>query len=344
MKVVAFDTETKGLAWFKPEEQAFLATWADADGEYCADLSDEAQVRQFRQAIDEADVVVCHNMPFDAHQTEATLGFDPLEGKVIHDTDIRSRVIYPEGQRAGSRGGHGLKNLAKVFLRADAGDPEEAIKEMAKAIGLRTIKQTGAYWEVWRAYPDVMEEYARQDARYTYDLYEKFSADAGPLEAVYDLEMTVMPVLIRAETRGTRTDQAALSRLKAQFEEQRSVTRQYLSRELGDSALGGEGSETRSTLTWSWTWAPRHSAARARLTPSLKHCWPSACRCTRRPTRASWRRTSSRWLSSRRTSRRSRHLRSTAAWSGSSAPTSVPLKGRRSFTLASGSAAHGPDA
>lgn len=242
MKIVAWDTETKGLDWWNPDQQAFLATWADENGEYCADLSDEAQVREFRQAIEDADVVVAHNLKFDWHQTRETLGFDPTEGKVVHDTDLMSRVLYPEGQRKGARGGHGLKNLATVFLKADAADPEDAIKEMAKAIGLRTIKQTGAYWEVWRAYPDVMEEYARQDARYTFDLYDKFQSTMGDLTRVYELEMAVLPVLVRAEQRGVAVDQAKVAELKERFTAERDTLAAQLSATLGDAALGGEGS------------------------------------------------------------------------------------------------------
>lgn len=44
MKTVAFDTETRGLNWFDPAQQAFLATWADEAGEYAADLRDRKSV------------------------------------------------------------------------------------------------------------------------------------------------------------------------------------------------------------------------------------------------------------------------------------------------------------
>lgn len=241
-KVVAFDTETKGLNAFDPNEQAFLATWADETGEWHADLSDEAQVRVFRQAIESADVVVGHNLKFDAHQVRETLGFDPTEGKVIADTDLMSRVLFPEGQRKGARGGHGLKNLATVYLRADAADPEEAIKEMGKRIGLRTMRATGTYWQVWRAYPEVMEEYARQDARYTFDLYDKWHNITSDLARVYELEMQVMPILIRAEQRGIATDQVKVCELKLEFESALFKVREYLETELSEQALGGEGS------------------------------------------------------------------------------------------------------
>ena len=157
-KVLAFDTETRGLDWFDPDHQAFLATWADENGEYAADLSDYAERFKFVEALAAADEVVCHNLSFDTHMVRESLGFDVLATKVVHDTDLMSRILHPEGKAWGS---HSLKNLAKVHLRADADESENAIKEMGKAIGLTTIKQTGAYFDIWRAYPDVMEEYAR---------------------------------------------------------------------------------------------------------------------------------------------------------------------------------------
>lgn len=243
MRVAAFDTETGGLDWWDEDQQAFLGTWADGHGEYHADLSDEAETEQFVSALRQANVIVAHNLPFDAHQVRETLGVDVLDlGAELHDTDIMSRVLYPEGQRKGERGGHGLKNLATVFLKADAADPEDAIKEMAKAIGLRTIKQAGAYRTVWRAYPEVMEEYARQDARYTYDLYDRFKGSLGDLKRVYDLEMKVMPILIRAEQRGIKVDQAKVAELKEKFTAQREEVWQELESVLGPAALGGEGS------------------------------------------------------------------------------------------------------
>jgi DNA polymerase-1 len=241
MKVLAWDTETKGLDWFDENQQAFLASWADESGEYTADLSDPAQVSQFTEALDDVDAIVAHNLSFDVHQTYATLGIDMLElGAELHDTDLMSRVIYPEGQRKGEHGGHGLKNLAKVHLRADADYAENNIKKMASSIGLRTLKQNGAYYEVYRAYPDVMSEYAAMDARYTYDLFEKFEPALGDLKKVYELEMAVAPILIRAERRGVKTDQDACARLKQQYEAELVDVKQYLLDELGEEALTGE--------------------------------------------------------------------------------------------------------
>lgn len=245
MRALAFDTETRGLDWFRPEQRAFLVTWATAEGEWYADLSDEAGVRKFLEAVEAVDTIVCHNAKFDLHHIREAIGLD-LSDKVIHDTDLMSRVMFPEGQRKGERGGHGLKNLATVYLRVDAADPEVAIKEMAKNIGLRTIKQTGAYYEVYRAYPDEMIRYAVADARYTYDLYTKFSAKIqkdAPAQRVYEMEQRVLPILTRAEQVGVAVDQDRVQEFKRQFTEQRNELHASLASELGEEALGGEGSD-----------------------------------------------------------------------------------------------------
>lgn len=244
MSTVAFDTETRGLNWFDPDERAFLASWADADGEYVADLSDPEQAIKFVNALESADTLVCHNLSFDAHMVRATLGYDVLaNGHTCEDTDLMSRVIFPEGQRAGERGGHGLKNLAKVYLRADAADSEDAIKELAKSAGIK-LKSTGGYYDTWRAYPAEMERYALQDARHTYDLYQLLSGKLNNGSArCYDLERQVAPVLIRAEEHGVAIDQQAVINLKRLYEAQLYETQDILEKELGEEALGGPGSE-----------------------------------------------------------------------------------------------------
>ena len=244
MKAVAFDTETKGFDWWNPDQQAFLATWADADGAYAADLSDQAQVGRFRAAIEAADTLVCHNAKFDLHMVRATLGFDPLaHGPKLADTDTMSRLLHPEGAR-GTGFGHGLKELSKLYLDPNASDPEEAIAQMAKAIGLRTLKQTGGYYQVYRAYPSVMTEYAVADARYTYDLWDKWRPQfTGKLGALFDLEMDVLRLLLEAEELGIQTDQARCAELKREYTDQLKQVRERCAVELGDEALGGPGSD-----------------------------------------------------------------------------------------------------
>lgn len=241
MTTIAFDTETHGLDWWAGEI-AFLGTWADGGGDHYVAFLDSDDDDLFEGVLSRAETLVAHNLKFDIHQVRETLDYDVLKsGAELHDTDLMARVVHPEMR---SMGGFGLKPLGKVLLRENAADEDAAIKDMAKSIGLRTIKQAGAYYDVWRAYPEVMEQYARQDARMTYDLYELLSPQLKDpaLARVYQLEMAVLPILVRAEQRGVRIDPDAVARLRAEFEPDLAKVREYLIAELGEPALGGEGS------------------------------------------------------------------------------------------------------
>lgn len=244
MSTVAFDTETRGLRWFDPAERAFLGSWADAEGQWVADLSRSAPTDQMLDALSGADRIVAHNLSFDVHHLREATGFDVLlcQGE-LHDTDILSRVLFPEGQRKGERGGHGLKNLASVYLDGDAGDPEKHILELMESIGTKKAK-TGAYYDVWRAYPDVLEHYAAMDARFTHDLLPVLEAKLDDKSRrCYRLEQRVMPVLIRAEQRGVHVDPKAVKQLHKTFLKRQKQLRGELEDSLGETALGGDGSE-----------------------------------------------------------------------------------------------------
>lgn len=249
MTTIAFDTETVGLDWFDPDQGAFLATWADEKNEYAADLSDDAQVSTFLAALEQADTLVCHNLSFDVHQVREKLGWNALDNAPCADTDIISRVMYPLGQKVegADHGTHKLKDLATVFLKADAKASEDAIERMAESMGIKLKGENatpGAYYQVWRAYPEEMERYAKEDARFTYDLYDRFMHEMDEQSArIYDLEQRVAPILIRAEAIGTTIDQEPVLALKAEYEEMLDRTTAYLEENLGADALGGEGSE-----------------------------------------------------------------------------------------------------
>ena len=238
MTTIAFDTETLGFNWYDGET-AFLASWADESNEYVADLGTADGVTSFMKALDAADTLVAHNLSFDTHQVQATLDRDILsEGKELHDTDIMARIAVPTGQ---ARGSYGLKNLAATFLDPDAKESEDAIKDMAKTIGVK-MSEPGAYKEVWRAYPEVMEKYAKMDARFTYDLYERWKDDLSESPS-YALERQVVPILTRAEGRGIAVDQGVVESLKAEYEPLAEQAYNELEGVLGAEALGGEGSK-----------------------------------------------------------------------------------------------------
>jgi DNA polymerase I-like protein with 3'-5' exonuclease and polymerase domains len=245
MNAIAFDTETKGFDWWDPFNQAFLVTWADAAGTWAADVSDEAGIGRFRKACEDAEIIIGHNLKFDVHQVRHTLGFDPVAGKQVADTDTLSRLLHPELSQ------HGLKPLAVVYLGDTSADAQDKIKEMGKELGLNMSPQNmtpQAYWIIYKAYPKIMTDYALQDARMTYDLWEKFSAEIeqpefAKIQYLYELEMEVQSLLMEAEEVGITTDQDQARVLKERFTSDREATHGRLEEVLGSQALGGEGSE-----------------------------------------------------------------------------------------------------
>lgn len=248
--VVAFDTETKGLDWFDPEQQAFIATWADDKGSYLAHGDVDTELSKFLNALRKADIIVAHNFAFDYHQVRATWDFDILtetpagRSGEIYDTDLMSRILLPDNQRAG-RGGHGLKNLASTYITADADEAEETIKKLAQQSKIK-LKSVGGYYETWRAYPEELERYAIKDAEYTLALYYMFDEMMGQDDRAYNvfqLEKQTVPILVTAEHEGVALNGEVVSKLKKEFTTKRNELEDYLTTELGDEALVGRGSE-----------------------------------------------------------------------------------------------------
>lgn len=240
--VIAFDTETLGLDWFDGQT-AFLASWADAEDQWAADIEDSDTTEAFLAALNEADVVVAHNLTFDAHQLRESYGVDLFSGDwELHDTDILARVVSPYGNRS-DKGGYRLKELASVFVSPDAAAAEEEMKELAKAAGI-SLKEAGGYYDFYRAYPTELVRYAKQDARITYDLFnELYPMLDSSTRRCYELERAVMPILHRAEQLGIRVDENAVSELYKEYTALERELHTQLAKELGDDALGGKGSE-----------------------------------------------------------------------------------------------------
>jgi DNA polymerase-1 len=183
---------------------------------------------------------VAHNLSFDVHQVREAIGFDMLdEAGRLADTDILARVALPErAWMAGDEGGYKLKNLATTYLRADAKDAEARIEELAKSIGLKTLKATGSYYEVWRAYPEAMEAYALLDAEYARDLYPLLQTKLNEKMAqCWRLEREVAPTIIRSEQRGVRVDPVVVKQLREEYEPLEAAAAEVVAQDLPDVNL-----------------------------------------------------------------------------------------------------------
>jgi DNA polymerase I-like protein with 3'-5' exonuclease and polymerase domains len=229
--MIAVDTETTGFNWFAGD-QPFLATVSDYDRDWMYYLPinehDEEHFEDgtaaLREAVLGADALIFHNASFDIHMlvTAGVATLDELLDKEIHDTELLARVVNSREPN------YRLKTLAAKYVDADAKDGEEAVREQMLAMGIiRRLDQrdfrSGAYYDVWRAAPETLEEYALKDTRITYDLFttllEKASEDNL---LVYELERALLPTIVRMEHRGIRIDADRVADLLGMYEEMES--------------------------------------------------------------------------------------------------------------------------
>lgn len=225
--MIAVDTETTGFNWFDGD-RPFLATVSDYDRDwmfYLPNKEDKAIVEDgysaLRKAILDADALIFHNASFDIHMlvSAEVVTLDEVLEKEIHDTELLARVVNSREPN------YRLKTLAKKYVDADAADGEEAIREQMLAMGIiRKMDQrdfrSGAYYDVWKAAPETLEQYALNDTRITYDLFftllEKANEDNL---AVYELERALLPTIVRMEHRGIRIDADRVADLLGVHEE-----------------------------------------------------------------------------------------------------------------------------
>lgn len=227
---LAVDTETKGLRWWD-DGTPFIATASDFDRDYLYRFNEKKDPAWLREAILRADTLIFHNASFDIHVLvqAGVVTMDEILSKRIEDTDLLARCVL-----GAANGPFGLKRLATEYVDSSAGDAEQAMKEAMVSMGIiRKVGQKdvgdGAFFRCWEGYPQLVEEYARLDTRYTYDLYHVLKGMATPEDhRVYELERAAMPVVIRMEHVGLRLDQEKVVSLRRKFIEQRDRTHEAL--------------------------------------------------------------------------------------------------------------------
>lgn len=225
--MVAVDTETTGFNWYSGD-RPFLATVSDYDRDwmfYLPNEDDKALVEDgysaLRKAILDADALIFHNASFDIHMlvSAEVVTLDEVLEKEIHDTELLARVVNSRESN------YRLKTLAKKYVDAEAADGEQAIREQMLAMGIiRKMDQrdfkSGAYYDVWKAAPETLEQYALNDTRITYDLFFTLLDKANDDNlAVYELERALLPTIVRMEHRGVKIDADRVADLLGVHEE-----------------------------------------------------------------------------------------------------------------------------
>ena len=188
--VVALDTETelfdekRGIT---PRNAKMIGLALSYDGEERTSYTTDASA--WPLLLPEPDqTVVFHNAKFDLGVLKRTGLPTPEKWE---DTLIAAHLLNETGE-------HGLKPLVKKHLGID--NPvtfEDADRD-------RLLN------------PEIFEEYARNDARYTFQLWPKFKIhlERQGLTAVYELEKAVLPVVMEMEDAGMKLDLAQMGEMR----------------------------------------------------------------------------------------------------------------------------------
>ena len=210
-QVVFLDTEGTGLVY--PKDRAFgisicgLSGWSGyVDSRYTPDQWNQLgrELSRFEGRI------VAHNMSFDYRMLKSAgirLPMGNLDDTVIRAVciDENHGVVYPWTQRHMS---YSLEDLARYYLKEGK---DESFYDMARQFfdspKMTKNKIMSRIEELPR---EIVEPYAVQDAVVLRKLWlwqEEEIRNQG-LEKICEFEREVLPVLIRAECRGIRVDEA----------------------------------------------------------------------------------------------------------------------------------------
>jgi DNA polymerase I-like protein with 3'-5' exonuclease and polymerase domains len=186
---VALDTETEPFnkkLGITPRNAKMIGMSLSYDGQL-ADYSTDKDSWNFLMPDGEQSVIF-HNAKFDFGVLQRA-GL-PVP-RIFEDTLIAAHLLDENNA-------HGLKYLAKKHLGID--DPvtfDEADK-------MRLLD------------PEVFAEYARNDARYTFHLWEQFKKELAEqeLRTVYAMEKQLLPVVMNMEAKGMKLDIKSLATIE----------------------------------------------------------------------------------------------------------------------------------
>jgi DNA polymerase I-like protein with 3'-5' exonuclease and polymerase domains len=187
--LIALDTETEPFnkkLGITPRNCKMIGMSLSQNGEL-ADYFTDKKSWDFMMP-DDGQTVVFHNAKFDfgvLHRAGLPVP------KKFEDTLIASHLLDENNA-------HGLKPMAKKHLGID--DPIT----FDEADRMRLLD------------PEVFAEYARNDARYTFQLWEKFRTelDEQGLKEVYEMEKAILPVVMAMEERGMKLDIKSLATIE----------------------------------------------------------------------------------------------------------------------------------
>lgn len=194
--VVALDTETTGLQFWK--DRAYALVYATPDGKSdCLDLRKPEVLSWARREIPKIKRVVGHNLKFDVHFLRE-IGVSIMESAML-DTMVAAALIDEHLPS------YSLDYVGKKYV--GMGKANETYQTLSVMFGGKATREA-QMMNLVKAPWDVIKNYAIPDAVATLKLWQWQEKEIAKqeLEAVWNVEMRLLAVLIDIERRGVRVD------------------------------------------------------------------------------------------------------------------------------------------
>lgn len=194
--------------WFHCDILGIAFTFDDAPGSwylpvnhlYGTNLPKDAVIDYWRELLKRSRAWCNHNVKYDCHVSTNACGVDPLAyGLQLECTVVLSKLVNSD------RLMYRLDKLAHDWLDRDIGRYDEAIQSYLQVSRNRKIKDYG------HVPADVMAEYACEDVLTNRLLKQYLLRKRHPeCQRVWDLELSVTPMLIEMERVGLHVDPTEL--------------------------------------------------------------------------------------------------------------------------------------
>lgn len=194
-QIIALDLETTGLEWWK--DNAFLMALSYPDGsDHYLDLRDPNQVQWAKDHVHRAAALVNHNIKFDLH---FLLKMGIRFPATLHDTMVYAALIFEH------HNDYGLDYLGKRYV--DVGKDDSIYQRLSDLFGGNPDKKTQMP-NLHRAPLSLVGPYAMQDTRTALKLWDwqMGELERQGLGRVREMEMRLLPVLLKMEHGGVRVD------------------------------------------------------------------------------------------------------------------------------------------
>jgi len=205
-EILAYDTETTGLQWWKPGAAVRLAQFGDMNEAWAIDMrrwrglvEDAVKIHNTAAMRDHRNGWVGHNFPFDLNWSHME-GVE-FKGDLV-DTMLISQLVN-QGQS------HALKSLSDKYVARGSSGGQLALK--------RAMDEQGWGWDTVPVDFPTYWGYGGLDTVLTRRLLDYYTTNFPNMMASesYEIEMSVMPVMTGMMRRGVRIDQEYVNRMFA---------------------------------------------------------------------------------------------------------------------------------